>query len=303
MRVLNASHLADTGGNGWRTAAAFARHRPDVHYRATARQTNYLAYPADLPWEQARREWIRADVVHVRDGFQAERILGAPRRPTVIHQHGTQFRRHRDRLLAEQRQRRAIGLAATLDLVLAAPSDLEWMPALYDLDALAKRRWTIDDGALRIAHAPTNRAVKGTEAFLAAAERLGRELPVEVILVERTAWRDCIERKSVADVYFDQVALGYGNNAIEAWGMGQPVIAGGADATLDEMVRRFGSLPFLRADEGSILEALRELADPVARQAWADRGRAHAERYHAAPVGVALLAEVYTRAAEGRAAA
>jgi hypothetical protein len=303
VRILNASHVADTGGNGWRTAQAFARLAPDWHYRSTCRTTNYLAYPRDLPWERAISEWKRADVVHVRDGFQAERLLRAPRRPTVIHQHGTQFRRHRDALLREQRQRRAIGLAATLDLYLMAPDDLIWAPALYDLGELAAMRSPIDDGILRIAHAPTNRAIKGTDAFLRAVEALGHELPVELILVERASWSSCLAAKARADVYFDQVALGYGNNAIEAWGMGQPVIAGGAIETLAEMERRFGSLPFVLADEGSILKALRHLADPAARQEWARRGREHAERFHSATAGVAFLQGIYRRAVDGARAA
>src|SRR6185369_16504535 len=124
------------------------------------------------------------------------------------------FRLHGPAMLAEQRRRRAIGLAATLDLYLMAPDDLTWAPALYDLDWLASLRSPIDDGILRIAHAPTNRTIKGTDAFLAAAERLGRELPVEVILVERQSWYSCLHAKAIADIYFDQVALGYGNNAI-----------------------------------------------------------------------------------------
>jgi len=266
---------------------------PEHHYRATARQRNWLAYPVDLPWERALREWRRADVVHLRDGFAAEAMLGAPRRPTVIHHHGTQFRRHHARLLPEQRRRKAIGLAATLDLVLMAPDDLTWMPALYDLDALWRLRAPVDDGILRIAHAPTNRTVKSTEAFLAAAERLGHELPVEVILCERVPWVECLSRKAAADIYFDQVTLGYGNNAIEAWGMGQPVVAGAADATADEMVRRFGALPFYRADAGSIYAALRALAEPSVRVEWAAIGRAHVQRFHSEAAGVAALLAAY----------
>lgn len=292
MRVLNVSHVADTGGNGWRTAQAFRR-LTDVHYRSTARETNWLAYPVDLPWEDARAEWERADVVHVRDGAQAQHLLAAPARPMVIHHHGTQFRLRMDKRLREQRELRAVGLAATLDLYLMAPDELSWAPALFDLDWLAGQRRPVYDGVLRIAHAPTNRAVKSTAAFLAAAERLGRELPVEVVLVERTAWAECIERKAVADIYFDQVALGYGNNAIEAWGMGIPVIAGGAQPTIDEMVRRFDTLPFVAADEGSILDALRFLAEPDDRAAWGRAGRRHAERFHSEQAGVAFLRGIY----------
>ena len=302
MRVLNASHVADTGGNGFRTARAFAR-LTDWHYRSTCRTQNYLAYPVDLPWSEALAEWRKADVVHVRDGFQAQEMLGAPGRPTVIHHHGTQLRRKWRTLLPEQRRRGAVGLVSTLDL-LAYGDDLTWAPALYDLDWLAEIRAhnrPPDDGVLRIAHAPTNRAVKSTEAFLMAAAKLGRELPVEVIVVERTAWADCIHQKARADIYFDQVALGYGNNAIEAWGMGQPVIAGAGADTLDEMERRFGRLPFRAANEGTIYGALREMADPFHRARWAERGKAHAERWHSERAGVEFLQGVY-RAAMDRVA-
>lgn len=303
MRVLNASHLADTGGNGWRTAQAFAKLAPDWHYRSTARNRNWLDYPADLPWEDARAEWQRADVVHLRDGFQAERLLGVSGRPTVIHQHGTQFRLHQKEMLREQRRRKAVGLGATLDLVLMAPDDLTWAPALYDLAWLASLRDRVNDGVLRIAHAPTNRGIKSTDAFLTAAKRLGRELPVEVILIERTPWAECVRRKARADVYFDQVTLGYGNNAIEAWGMGLPVIAGAADTTLREMERRFGVLPFVLADEGSILAALRVLADARSRMTWARTGWQHVERFHSEAAGVALLQSAYRAAVYGTAVA
>lgn len=302
MRVLNISAGPDTGGNGIRAVRAFAK-LTDWEYRFARRTTNYLDYPADLPWSEAAAFWRRADVVHVREGFLVERTLSAPRRPSVIHHHGTIFRRHARELIRAQRQRGAVGLAATLDLWLMAPDDLVWAPAFYDLDWLAAMRQPVSDGVLRIAHAPTNRAVKSTEAFLAAVDRLGRELPVEVILVERRSWAECLAAKARADVYFDQVTLGYGNNAIEAWGMGQPVIAGAAEPTLREMERRFGSLPFVLADEGSIYRALRHLADPDNRAAWAIRGRGHAAKFHSEAAGVAQLSGIYEAVLERRAVA
>lgn len=301
MRVLNVSMDADTGGNGIRTVRAFAK-LTDWPYRFACRVTNWLEYPDDLPWSGALEEWRKADVVHVREDFRAQAALGAPDRPTVIHHHGTIFRRNARQLVREQRQKRAQGLAATLDLWLMAPDDLTWAPAMYDLDWLAAMRRPVRDGVLRIAHAPTNRQIKSTDAFLAAATRLGRELPVEVILIERRPWAECLKLKARADIYFDQVTLGYGNNAIEAWGIGLPVIAGGAADTLDEMQRRFGALPFFLADEASIYDALRWLAEAAHRAEWIDAGRAHVERFHSEAAGVELLQGVY-RDALGQAAA
>lgn len=299
MKVLNASHLSDTGGNGYRTKVAFQHLLPSWTYRVSCRTTNYIDYPQDIPWSQALRYWNHSDVVHVRDGFHAQQRLGAPDRPTVIHHHGTQFRKHRAVLLREQRRRHAKGLAATLDLYLDAPSELEWMPALYDLEMLAQlsRQGVREGGAIRIGHAPTNRRIKSTDAFLAACDKLGQEVPIQVVLIEKKPWRECLELKSTCHIYFDQVLLGYGNNAIEAWGMGLPVIAGGEERTLREMERRFGSLPFMLADEGSIYDALSVLVDAEARSGWAARGLDHVRQWHSEEAVVPMLRKVYEEVA------
>jgi hypothetical protein len=94
------------------------------------------------------------------------------------------------------------------------------------------------------------------------------------------------------------VFLGYGNNAIEAWGMGIPVVAGAADATLAEYERRFGSVPFPIADEGSIYGALQSLADPGVRAWWRHRGLEHVHQWHAEKRVVEQLQSVYRRALE-----
>jgi len=292
MNVLGVSAAYDPAGDLWRTSRAFAAHS-QWRYRCAVNRPTRWAYPTDLPWTQVAVEWHRADVVHMALGFEAETLLRAPRRPIVIHHHGTSFRLHRPRLIAEQRRRRARGLASTLDLVLLAPDDLEWSPTPYDLDWLASLRVPIDDGIIRIAHAPTNRAIKSTDAFLAAVERLSREVQVALVLVEGATWADCLSRKASADIYFDQVILGYGCNAVEAWGMGIPVVAGAAPATLAEIERRAGALPFVVADEGSIYSALRSLVDPPARAHWAAVGLDFARRFHAADVAVRRLETVF----------
>lgn len=297
MRVLDVSALYDPAGDGWRTKVAFD-HLSDWHYRAAVRRPNrQYQYPVDLPWTQVAAEWRRADVVHLQLGFEAEALVQGPRRPTVVHHHGTVFRRNRDRLLREQRRRKALGLVSTLDLYLMAPDDVAWSPITSDLDWLASLRTPIDDGTLRIAHAPTNRAVKSTDAFLVAVGRLAAETPVEVLLIEGRTWAVCLAAKASADVYFDQVILGYGASAVEAWGMGIPVIAGAAPATLEEIRRRAGGLPFVLADEGSIYEALRLLADPIERARWAAVGLDFARRFHAEEVAVPRLQAVFRAAA------
>lgn len=294
MNVLNISPRTDVGGSGIRLKRAFDRWT-DWTYRSVVRRTNQFAYPTDLAWNDTPPAWAQADVVHVRQMFTPERLLRAEPKPYVIQHHGTFFREHWRDLLDEQRRRKAIGLVDTLDLWLMAPDDLTWLPAPYEVDDLRRMRRPSD--VFSIAHAPTDRHVKSTAAFLSACERLGRELPVRLVLIEGATWAECLRRKAEADVYFDQVILGYGNNAIEAWAMGIPVVAGAAPDTLAEMERRFGGLPFVLADEGTIYEALRQLAEPAERQAWAERGDRHVRRFHDASVVVPQLQRVYEAAA------
>lgn len=311
LSVLSVNAGADTAGQGVRMAQAFARHAPSWSFRSVARSGNYIAYPVDVPWEGVRQVeglWRDADVVHLHNTFRTAQMFErrAGDKPSVIHHHGTQFRERRKQLLYETSQRHAVGIVSTLDLYLIAPDELEWLPAPYDVDWLLSLRAPIDDGKIRIGSAPTNRRIKSTDAFMAAIARLQQDYPVESVLIEREAWVDCLAKKATVDIFFDQVLLGFGCNTIEAWGMGIPVVAGAADATLDEYERRFGYLPFHHATEDTIYDALRELVDsPALRQRVAERGLAHARKYHDGPVVVRQLQDIYARAmgAEVRAAA
>jgi glycosyltransferase involved in cell wall biosynthesis len=151
---------------------------------------------------------------------------------------------------------------------------------------------------IRIAHAPTNRAIKSTEAFLSATDQLrGEGFDIEVDLIEGVSWAECLQRKSKADIYFDQVILGYGNNAIESWGMGIPVIAGAQPATLAEMERRFGDLPFYTTTPDSIYDSLKALVStPSLRDEYGQRGLEHVRRWHDEAKGVEQLKDLYQRA-------
>src|SRR6185369_446611 len=101
----------------------------------------------------------------------------------------------------------------------------------------------------RIVHAPTNRTLKHTDLFLEAVRQLTEEgLPIDLDLIEGQTHSECMARKAQADIVFDQLAFGYGCNAVEAWGMGIPVIAGAEDQwVLNRMDQEWGGLPFMLA--------------------------------------------------------
>lgn len=80
---------------------------------------------------------------------------------------------------------------------------------------------------LTIAHAPTNRAAKGSAYILAALERLAADYPqVRIVLIENLPNREALQRYAEADIVVDQVLVGwYGGLAVEAMRMGKPVAA------------------------------------------------------------------------------
>lgn len=299
---------ADTGGVNFQIVDAFRRERGWL-VRSMISGQNYIQYPKDLPFDYnlLRDWWIHADVIHLSHEFyrlrKVER-LKLPNRKKVIHYHGTGYRERSEDLIRYQRAHRAIGLVATLDLWLLNPDETEWLPCPYNLNRLsAASAATERHGMVKVAHAPTARKIKSTEPFLRAVKRLQEEgYEIELDLIEKVPWKECLQRKASADIYFDQTILGYGNNAIEAWGMGIPVIAGASERTLAEMRRRFSNeLPFYQTTEGTIYEALKAMVQSAdLRAEYGERGLFHVRKFHDQRVVVEQLKDVYQRAVAGK---
>lgn len=290
MRVVNYLPYDDVGGVGYRTATAFNQYRPDWTYHAYRGAPSYLNFPEHTAWDWLAliRDWNAADVVHVHDHLPQVGV----NKPTVVTFHGTGFREQSATLLPMSLKAGARVLVSTLDLWLQHPDDVMWMPQMDDIDRLATYRQP-HDGPLRIGHAPTNRSLKSTDLFLTACDRLSKQIPVEVVLIEQQPWEQCLQLKGTLDVLFDQTAYGYGGNAIEAWAMGIPVICGAQDDTLNEYQHRFGYLPFVQAEPNTIYEALLQLTSQPERTHWGQVGNQHAKKYHSYRYGVERLAPVY----------
>lgn len=299
MKLLSYSPYDDTGMLGYNLASAWDACRPEDTYHAVCGAPSYLNFPQHDPWDwrTIKRWWREADAVHLHDGFHQ---MPSKRPGTVVTWHGTGFRTASDTLLQHQREHGGIGTVSTLDLWLIAPDDVMWLPAPHNLQGYRQIRaeTPVNTGLLRIGHAPTNRDLKHTDAFLAACARLARDVEIEVVLIEGVDWIDSITLKATCDIWYDQVAFGYGGNGIEAMAMGIPLICGAQDPTLVEYHHRFGRLPFVLADAGSIYEALLQLMDPDAREFWSARGAVHAERFHSYQAVVDLLEPIYRRAAD-----
>jgi hypothetical protein len=303
MRVLSLSTGQDLAGIGVRMAQAFARCAPDWEFRATASSTTYIDYPIDVPYRQqdAERLYDAADVVHLHGNLNAHDWYDDGQgKPTILEHHGTEFRWYHGKLARRARQIGAVQVASTLDLTMLERG-IEWMPAPYNLDELRAIRAAHYEPSdrIRIAHAPTDRQLKGTGLFLDIMRALARTHPVELVLIEGRTWKHCLALKATADIFYDQLQLGYGCNAIEAWGMGIPVVAGVADPDVRAlMAQRWDGLPFYEAsDTDALYDALRTLVESEqARREWAERGTRHVERFHEEDRVVPLLQDLYRNA-------
>ncbi len=284
MRVLILCPGSDLAGVGIGIKRAFDKHS-DFEVRQVRRVPWRYGYEHDAEWEQ-RDELIRwADLLHVME------TPGDYAKPTVYHHHGSYFRTHGG----------PPGICSTLDLELLGAG--EWLPSPVDIDSLQKVASEKNAG-LTVAHAGTWPEAKSTQAFLDAAARL----PLNVLHIQGVTHSECMRLQATADIYFDQVLTGMGQNAVQAMSMGIPVIAGIEpaearkrghqipDETPDHMLRRWGEFPFLRVTEDTIYDALVQLMDRSERVKWADIGLAHVRRFHDERVVVRQLEDIYRRA-------
>ena len=131
---------------------------------------------------------------------------------------------------------------------------------------------------VRIGHAPSNRAAKGTEHILRELHELQKKIPVEIVLIEGLPYEKALELKQTCDLFVDQIGdLGYGINALEALAFGIPV----ATSLVRGFAEKFPDHPFIDVTDGKIAEKLLPFAEDVTlRAVVGSRGRAWLEKVH-----------------------
>ncbi len=152
---------------------------------------------------------------------------------------------------------------------------------------------------LRVAHAPSKRAVKGTDTVLAAVESLrARGAPIELDLIEGVPNREARLRYAAADVVIDQLRIGwYGMLAIESMALAKPVVVHLDEEAAAETEEAFGlELPLVRASEADVEEVLAGLVETrETLPALGRRSRAYVERVHGHLMVAGQMLEIYER--------
>ena len=164
----------------------------------------------------------------------------------------------------------------------------EWEPAPAD-----------PGDTMRVAHAPSKRAVKGTESVIAAVEALrSRGAPIELDLIEGVPNREARKRYAAADVVVDQLRIGwYGMFAIESMALAKPVVVHLDEEAAAETEEALGlELPLVRADEVDLEDVLAGLVE--VRESLTElgrRSRAYVERVHGHRQVARQVLEIYER--------
>jgi glycosyltransferase involved in cell wall biosynthesis len=304
--VLHAAILspgADTGGQGARFVDAARRCAPELRLRSVAGSTNYMHFPPGDRWDYKLIESLFrwADVLHVKTTLSPYKQFDRGRsKPVLLHHHGTAYREAPSRHLDEARHYGALTAVSTIDLLRFAPNESRWSPSPQDCDTLMARRRAeyVPSETVRVLHAPSSRRVKGTALFLEVMADLEQEYNCKAVLVEGKSWREVIGAKAAgADIYYDQLTLGYGQNALEAWAMGVPVVVGAEDYILDEMRRVLGALPFVPTTPETLRERLAALIQSKAqREDEGALGQDYTRQYHDYPAAIATLRNLYDEA-------
>jgi len=149
-------------------------------------------------------------------------------------------------------------------------------------------------GKVRIVHAPTCRALKGTEHIIKAIERLRSEgQEIDFVMVEKMSNQQAIEVYRSADIVVDDVVLGpYGILAIECMAIGKPVLG----FVHEKFVGCYHDLPIVNTSPEMVYDNLKQLiSDPSRREALGRQGRKYVEENHDSIVVARSIIDIYDR--------
>ena len=156
------------------------------------------------------------------------------------------------------------------------------------------------EGPVRIAHAANHRGFKGTYFILAAIERLQAEgYEIEFDLIERTPNPEALRRIGEADIYVDQVIVGYAFAAMEAMALGKVVLSPVSGTEAYDVFRRYSYLdecPIVNVSAETVYDVLRDLIER--RDEWPVLGRAareYCERRHSFEASAEMWDAIFRR--------
>jgi hypothetical protein len=165
------------------------------------------------------------------------------------------------------------------------------LPQVIDFDLinqiLDEPRHPRNPAKLIVAHAPTNRAIKGSNFIIDAINHLKKKgLDIDLLLLENLSHDNLLRNLKTADIAIDQLLVGaYGVFAAEAMAMGIPTIVN----ILDDLWDKYPSRPpVIHANPGTIERTLEQIYNNRQDlEKYRFTGQTYAYRVHH-PVRVAI---------------
>ena len=122
--------------------------------------------------------------------------------------------------------------------------------------------------------------MKGTELIIEAVEKVKREVPVELVLIENKSHDEALAIKASCHVAIDQIArgdMGYGVNSLESLSMGLPTIT----HLSDEYQEFIPDHPFILTDPEKLKNTIKEIViDADMREQFSRRGKEWVTQKH-----------------------
>lgn len=289
---VNVLHLSryDSGGNGYflsQAINAYTEHSSD----AIRMEQTYLSYPYDClaPDDQTLKAFIQdAHILHIRDDWEwlPNDIY---QKPVVVTFSGNMYRRRYKELHQKCEEMGWMVTVSTIDLVLL--NSAPWMPN----PRADMTKSVFGNDKFIVCHTPTFRDRKGTATI---EQALSDMKDVELVIVEGKPYAECLLARMRCHATIDQFRHGYGNSAIEAWSMAQPVISYAKDSpeVVNLIQSKFGHLPWCNSPEHVryIRRWVNRLKDDASNyRGWRDAGRRWFFKHHHSPVVAARAVKLY----------
>jgi len=172
------------------------------------------------------------------------------------------------------------------DLMHVLPPSAEFLPYSHlSLEEWKPHYTQMEQRPLKIAHAPTNRKIKGTDYIFAAVEQLKSEgFDFEFVLIEGVSNQDAMKRYQEVDLLIDQLHVGwYGGLAVEMMALGKPVMAYIREADLKFIPQQMrDEIPVINVTPESIADELKHILrmDRQSLLALARQSRNYVEQWH-----------------------
>lgn len=154
------------------------------------------------------------------------------------------------------------------DLFYFLPERTKFLPyTIASWNQINRQPYQSPGKTIKIAHAPTNRAAKGSAYILAALEKLQNTYPgrIEILLVEGLSHAEAIQKYQSADLVIDQLLIGwYGALAVEVIKMGKPVMVFIREEDLRFIPSKMAKdcvNAFILADKTNIFEKLCDIVE------------------------------------------